>query len=100
MKRRPVDYLWRVVALGMVASVLVACRPKVNQESFEKINIGMTEMEVRKTLGPPTETSGIAIGGFSGASSTWKSKDGAIAIQFLNGKVQAKEFFKPEKERP
>jgi hypothetical protein len=100
MKREPLSYLWRLIALVLALSALVACRPRINQESFDKINIGMAEAEVRKILGPPTGTSGIAIGGFSGASSTWKSKDGTIAIQFLNGKVQAKEFFKPGKERP
>ncbi|MBI4831505.1 MAG: outer membrane protein assembly factor BamE [Candidatus Lindowbacteria bacterium] len=100
MNRKPVRYLWMLVALVLILSVAIACRPRVTQASFDKVKIGMSEDEVKKILGPPTETSSIAIGGFSGAALTWTGKEGTIAIQFLNGKAQAKEFFKPSEERP
>ncbi len=84
-----------LVVVFLVSIVVAACGSKVNQANFEKIQTGMTEDEVRKILGPPTETSSMSVMGLSGTSSKWESKSGAIVIQFFNGKVQIKEFSKP-----
>lgn len=86
------------IVLSMLASA--ACGSKINRTNFEKVTADMTEEEVREILGPPTESSGVSIGGFSGTASTWKSDDGTISIQFMNGKVMAKQFFKPGESVP
>ncbi|RJP14347.1 MAG: outer membrane protein assembly factor BamE [Candidatus Abyssobacteria bacterium SURF_5] len=72
----------------------IACGSKITQANFEKIQTDMTQAEVYKILGEPTETSGVSIGEFSGGTSTWEGDDGVISIQFLNGKVVAKHFVK------
>lgn len=87
-----------LIAVILVSFVVAACGSKVNQANFDKITTGMTEDEVKKILGPPTETSSMSIAGFSGTSSKWESKNGAIVIQFFNGKVQIKEFSNLEKQ--
>jgi len=75
--------------------VMSACGSKVKQDNFNKIQVGMTLEEVRAILGPSTESSSVQIGGLSGTSATWTSKEGTIQIQFLNGKVRIKQFSKP-----
>jgi hypothetical protein len=75
--------------------VMSACGSKVNQDNFNKIQVGMTFEEVTGILGPSTESSSVQIGGLSGTSAKWASKEGAIQIQFLNGKVRIKQFSKP-----
>jgi hypothetical protein len=37
------------------------------------------------------------VAGFSGSTSTWRHGDTTITIQFVNGKVVAKQFAKPDK---
>lgn len=83
-----------MAALG-VALGLVACGPsRVNPDNFGKIETGMPQAEVTDLLGQPTGSSSVDIGGFSGATSTWKSRDLIITVQFLNGKVVAKQLLK------
>ena len=84
---------------AIIASfLLAACGSRINQANFDKIKTGMTEEEVKKILGPPTETSSITIAGFSGTSSKWTSKDGTVVIQFFNGKAQMKVFSEGEEQ--
>ena len=82
-----------VLALGLMIG-LAACESRVSQENFQKITNGMTEAEVTKLLGEPNDAASMSLGPFSGTTSTWKSKDGIIAIQFVNGKVALKTFTK------
>lgn len=84
-----------VIALLLLA--LVACGSKINEANFNRIETDMTQKQVHGILGAPTESSSIKIGDFSGASSTWTNEEVTISIQFLNGKVKAKEFSKPAK---
>jgi len=51
-------------------------------------------MEVLNILGEPTESSSMTIGTLSGTTSTWEDKKGKITIQFVNGKVNVKNFKK------
>ena len=95
MNKGLAGFLCTFACVAMLLSVSVACGSKVSQANFEKIQAGMTLEEVQAILGPPSESSGMAIGGLSGSSSTWKSKEGTISIQFFNGKVQAKSFSSP-----
>jgi SmpA / OmlA family len=81
----------RIVFLGILLLFLASCSSKVNEANFEKIKQGMTQQEVNQILGPPTESSGMSFGGLSGSASEWKSKNGDITVQFLNGKVWAKQ---------
>ncbi len=67
---------------------------KVNKTNFDKIKTGMTEAEVQAILGPPTESSGVDVAVFAGTTSIWKEGDTVISIQFVNGKVIAKQFSK------
>ncbi len=87
-----------VVVLAILAVFLAACAgSKINQDNFNKISVGMTQTEVKDILGEPTESSSVDIAGFSGTTSTWRQKDATITIQFINGKVVAKQFAKPER---
>ena len=92
MNKGLAGFLCMFACAAMLLSVPVACGSKVSQSNFEKIQTGMTLEEVQAILGPPTESSGVAIGGLSGSSSIWKSEEGNISIQFFNGEVRAKTF--------
>ena len=89
----------RVVALGMVICMsLVSCSGlKISQENFEKIQTGMSLAQVTAILGEPTESSSVDVAVFSGTVSKWKGGDVTITIQFVNGKVVAKQFSKGDK---
>ncbi len=84
----------RSLLIAAALAALVACGTKVTQENFDKIKAGMTQEEVTALLGEPTEASGFSLGNLSGTSAVWKDKNGAIHIQFVNGKVLSKQFVK------
>lgn len=87
-----------VVALAVGVIFLSACSgAKISQENFDKVKVGMTQAEVRAILGEATEASSLDVAGFSGTTSTWRHGDTTITIQFVNGKVVAKQFAKPDK---
>ena len=85
----------RGTALLLLLLALTACGSKVNESNYAKIEIDMTEEQVKSLLGAPTESSSLNVGGLSGTSSKWVAKEGTINVQFLNGKVKAKAFSKP-----
>jgi SmpA / OmlA family len=90
---------YRMTALLVLLLALAACGSKVSESNYAKIEIDMTEEQVKSLLGSPTESSGINVAGLSGTSSKWVSKDGTISVQFLNGKVKAKAFSKPSGQK-
>ena len=81
-----------------ILAAVIACGSAVNQANFDKIQSGMTMNEVVEILGPPTETSEVGFAGISGTTSKWQHNDSAIVINFLNGKVMAKQFLKGEQK--
>jgi outer membrane protein assembly factor BamE (lipoprotein component of BamABCDE complex) len=94
----------RVCRLGAVAVSLVICMSlvacsgsKISQENFEQIHTGMTLAQVTAILGEPTEASSVDVAVFSGASSKWIKGDITITIQFVNGKVVAKQLSKGDR---
>lgn len=89
----------RAVALIMVICMsLMSCSGlKISQENFEKIQTGMSLAQVSAILGPPTESSSVDVAVFSGTVSKWKAGDVTITIQFVNGKVVAKQLTKGDK---
>ncbi len=93
----------RLLCLLLLAALLgaglTACTPsKVTKDNFEKVKLGMTQAEVQDLLGPPSEATGLEIPVFSGATAKWVRGDVTITIQFVNGKVMAKEFSKEGKK--
>ena len=89
----------RLFCLVLLAALLSGCTPsKVNKDNFDKVRIGMTQQEVEGLLGPATEASGLEIPVFSGTTAKWVQGDTTITIQFVNGKVMAKEFTKEAKQ--
>ena len=84
------------VALGVVICMsLVSCSGlKISQENFEKIQTGMSLAQVTAILGEPTESSSVDVAVFSGTVSKWRAGGITITIQFVNGKVVAKQFSK------
>jgi hypothetical protein len=87
-----------VMALAVCLIFLSACGgAKINQENFDKVKVGMTQAEVKAILGEATEASSLDVAGFSGTTATWRHGDTTITIHFVNGKVVAKHFAKPEK---
>jgi hypothetical protein len=91
----------RAVILVMVICMsmsLVSCGSlKISQENFEKIQTGMSMAQVTAILGAPTESSSVDVAVFSGTVSKWKAGDVTITIQFVNGKVVAKQLSKGDK---
>ncbi len=93
----------RLFCLALLPALLGAglsgcARSKINQDNFDKIKLSMTQEAVQQILGPPTETSGLEIPVFSGTNAKWVQGDATITIQFVNGKVVAKEFSKQAKK--
>jgi hypothetical protein len=84
-----------VTSLIFLLFALATCGSKVSESNYAKIEIDMTEDQVRNLLGTPTESSSMNVAGLSGTSAKWVSKEGTINVQFLNGKVKAKAFSKP-----
>lgn len=88
--------LCRALLASLLIIGLIGCSgSKITKENFDKIKLGMTQGEVQGILGPPTEATGLEIPVFSGAMSKWVRGDTVISVQFVNGKVVAKEFSKP-----
>ena len=82
----------RLLALCLLLAALSACASKISLANFEKIKTGMSLAEVTAILGEPTGSKGVDVGVFSGTSATWKSRQGTITVQFVNGNVVAKTF--------
>jgi outer membrane protein assembly factor BamE (lipoprotein component of BamABCDE complex) len=89
----------RAVALAIVICMsLASCSgSKISQENFGKIQTGMSLAQVTAILGEPTESSSVDVAVFSGTVSKWKAGDVTITIQFVNGKVVAKQLSKGDK---
>jgi len=83
-----------VVVVALVALTLAGCGSRINQDNFEKVQTGMTMAQVKVILGNPTESSSVDVAVFSGTVSKWQAGDLIITIQFVNGKVVAKQLSK------
>jgi outer membrane protein assembly factor BamE (lipoprotein component of BamABCDE complex) len=81
-------------ALALCAFCLVACGSRISQANFEKIQTGMTMAQVTAILGEPTESSSVDVAVFSGTVSKWQAGEVTITVQFVNGKVVAKQLSK------
>ena len=94
MQPRPERKIALALALTLAVGLLLAgCAPsKATKDNFDRIKIGMTQEEVQQILGPPTEATGLEIPVFSGTMSKWVQGDTVITVQFINGKVVAKQF--------
>lgn len=84
--------LFRPVSLLLACALLVACGSRINQDNFDQIQAGMTLEEVKSILGKPDESSSASFGTISGGTATWKHDDSVITVQFVNNKVQYKQF--------
>ena len=89
----------RATALAIVICMsLASCAgSKISQANFEKIQTGMPLAQVTAILGEPTESSSVDVAVFSGTVSKWKAGNVTITIQFVNGKVVAKQLSKGDK---
>lgn len=88
----------RSLALTLACALLTACGSPINQENFDKIKPGMTLEDVQSILGKPDESSSTSFGNLSGGSATWKSDEAIITVQFVNDKVQFKQYAKGEED--
>lgn len=75
-------------------TLLISSCSKINRDNFDKVQYGMSMKEVVAILGEPTTTRTFTFAGVSATSSSWIHKDTEIDIQFLNDKVQIKNFNK------
>jgi len=87
--------LGRLVLVALVIAGLAGCPSKISKPNFDQIKLGMTQEEVQGILGPPSAATGLEIPVFSGTTSKWAQGDMLITVQFVNGKVVAKEFSQP-----
>jgi len=89
----------RTASALLVAVTLAACGSKVSPENYEKITAGMTEKQVGKILGIPSESRNAAVKvvdeTFTSTQSKWISDRGTIAVGFLNGEMQWKHYYPP-----
>ena len=99
MRVKQLQTIQGATALFLLLFVLVACGSKATESNYAKIEIDMTEEQVKSLLGAPTESSSINVAGLSGTSLKWVGKEGTINVQFLNGKVKAKAFSKPSGQK-
>ena len=98
MRLRRWSHLRVVILVMVICMSLVSCiGSPISQENFEKIQTGMSLAQVQAILGPPTESSSVDVAVFSGTVSKWKALDVTITIQFVNGKVVAKQLSKGDK---
>ena len=98
MRLRRWSHLRAVILVMVICMSLVSCiGSPISQENFEKIQTGMSLAQVQAILGAPTESSSVDVAVFSGTVSKWKALDVTITIQFVNGKVVAKQLSKGEK---
>jgi hypothetical protein len=98
MAWRRCSHLMAAALCLVICMSLVSCGSyKISQENFEKIKTGMALAQVTAILGEPTESSSVDVAVFSGTVSKWKAGDITITIQFVNGKVVAKQLSKGEK---
>ncbi len=88
--------LKRIWLILLLSFLLTACS-RVNQTNFDRIQPGMSIKQVMQILGEPNASDSINIAGISGTSATWQNKNTEINIQFLNDKVQIKNFNKIDK---
>jgi hypothetical protein len=77
--------------LVFVVSFTGGCERRVSAENFDRIQPGMSKAEIVEILGEPDETSGFGMGDLSGDAATWMSGKDSISVQFVNGKVFAKQ---------
>ena len=95
MALRRWSHMRAVVLFMVICMSLVSCSgSKISQENFEKIQTGMSLAHVTAILGEPTESSSVDVAVFSGTVSKWRAGGITITIQFVNGKVVAKQFSK------
>ena len=95
MALRRLSHLRAVILVMVICMSLVSCSgSKISQENFEKIQTGMPLAQVTAILGPATESSSVDVAVFSGTVSKWKAGGVTITIQFVNGKVVAKQLSK------
>jgi len=99
MRVKQLQTIQGVTVLFLLLFVLVACGSKATESNYAKVEIDMTEEQVKSLLGAPTESSSINVAGLSGTSLKWVGKEGTINVQFLNGKVKAKAFSKPSGQK-
>jgi len=98
MALRRWSHLRAVVVVMVICMSLVSCSgSKISQENFEKIQTGMPLAQVTAILGPATESSSVDVAVVSGTVAKWKAGDVTITIQFVNGKVVAKQLTKGDK---
>jgi SmpA / OmlA family len=79
---------------ALLLFALAACS-RVNEDNFAKIQEGMSEQEVMRLLGKPSESNSVNILGVSGTVSRWVGGDAVITVRFVNEKVALKSFDKP-----
>lgn len=98
MALRRWSHLRAVVVVMVICMSLVSCSgSKISQENFEKIQTGMPLAQVTAILAPATESSSVDVAVVSGTVAKWKAGDVTITIQFVNGKVVAKQLTKGDK---
>jgi hypothetical protein len=83
---------FRPLTLIAACALLAACGSPINQDNFNKIQTGMTLEEVQSILGKPDESSSANFGTISGGAATWKHDEVVITVQFVNDKVQFKQY--------
>jgi hypothetical protein len=96
--------LYKTTSLFIIVLVLLSscATPRLTYTNFSKIQKGMTEGEVIKLLGEPTDVTSVsldtgigAIFGLdelSGTNMIWKTYDAKANVIFFKGKVKSANF--------
>ena len=81
----------KLVLVGFCAVVLMACgNIKLTSENLAKVQMGMSQAEVEKILGKPTQIETGNMLGMSGTTYTYTKGKTEVKIVFLNDGVMNK----------
>lgn len=74
-----------VAAAAVLA--LAGCGSSISPEAVEKLEVGMSQAEVKAILGTPTKTDTMKIGPIETTTFTYESGKDTVVIQFMNDKA-------------
>lgn len=85
----------KTILIAGMALLAIACS-KVTEDSYQKVEPGMTMEQVQNLLGKADLSESTNLAGISTTRAEWHGKDGTISIRFIESKVRAKNWQPPE----
>ena len=74
--------------LTVMLMTLSSCGSKLSEQNVHKVKPGMTQEQVRKILGKPTDTGTAQMSNFNGTVDFYKKEKMEVRIVYMDGKVE------------